>query len=323
MMRQAGRYMSQYRALRERYAFKERCENPDLAVEISLQPFRAFRPDGVIMFSDILTPLDGVGIPFELVESQGPLIDPPIRTREQVERVRLLEPEESLPFIAEILGTLRREVAGQATVLGFVGAPWTLAAYAVEGKSSKDYAVIKQMAFEVPELLHDLMGKLADSIARYVIYQIASGAEVVQIFDTWAGQLSPEDYQTLALPYEQRIIRQVKQVYPDTPLILYINHSAGLLERVGASGADVVSLDWTVDIEEARKRLGPQMAVQGNLDPCVLLGNPAQIRRRTLEIIEKAGPLGHIMNLGHGILPQTPEANARHFIETVQALGSL
>ncbi len=320
MMRQAGRYMAQYRVLRDRYGFKERCENPELAVKISLQPFHAFRPDGVIMFSDILTPLDGMGIPFELVESRGPIIDPPIRTRAQVDAVRPLDPEASLPFVREILQTLKREVAGEATILGFVGAPWTLAAYAVEGKSSKDYSVIKQMAFSEPALLHDLLGKLAESIARYVIYQIESGAQIVQLFDTWAGQLNPVDYREFALPYERQIVDTVRKVHPETPLILYINHSAGLLKHVGESGVDIISLDWTVDMAEARAILGPEMGVQGNLDPCLLLGDQEQIRSRIFDIVQKAGPTGHIMNLGHGILPQTPEENARFFIETVKSL---
>lgn len=323
MMRQAGRYMASYRALRDRYGFKERCENPELAVEISLQPFRAFHPDGVIMFSDILTPFDGMGIPFELVESRGPVIEPPIRTRAQVDAVRLLDPEASLPFVRTILQTLRQEVGDEATVLGFVGAPWTLAAYAVEGKSSKDYALIKQMAFREPELLHDLLGKFADSIARYVIYQIESGAQVVQMFDTWAGQLNPLDYRQFALPYERRIVDQVKAVYPEVPLVLYINHSAGLLRHVGESGVDIISLDWTVDMAEAREILGSRMVVQGNLDPCVLLGEQSAIRSRVLDVIHKAGPIGHIMNLGHGILPQTPEENARFFLDTVKSLGGM
>ncbi|WP_017325001.1 uroporphyrinogen decarboxylase [Synechococcus sp. PCC 7336] len=321
MMRQAGRYMQEYRVLREKYSFKERCEQPELAVEISLQPFRAFRPDGVIMFSDILTPLDGMGIPFDLVESVGPIIDPPIRTRAQVDKVRPLNPEESLPFIKEILSTLRSEIGDRATLLGFVGAPWTLAAYAVEGKSSKDYAVIKQMAYSAPEILHQLLGKLADSIARYVCYQIECGAQVVQMFDTWAGQLNPIDYEAFALPYEQRIVEQVRQVHPDTPLVLYINGSGALLERVGQSGVNVFSVDWLSDIGEARQRLGPDMAVQGNLDPMVLLGSKALIRDRTLDIIRKAGPTGHIMNLGHGIHRTTPEENVRYFFETVQSFS--
>ncbi|MFQ3612891.1 MAG: uroporphyrinogen decarboxylase [Cyanobacteriota bacterium] len=322
MMRQAGRYMAVYRELQSKYTFKQRCEIPELAIEISLQPFRAFAPDGVIMFSDILTPLEGMGIPFELVEHQGPIIDPPIRSQAQIDQIRLLQPEESLPFIKTILKTLRQEVEGKATLLGFVGSPWTLACYAVEGRSSKDYAHIKSLAFTQPELLHQLLGKLADSIARYVVYQIECGAQVVQLFDTWAGQLSPIDYEIWALPYQKQIVDYVKARYPQVPLVLYINGSAALLERVGRAGIDVFSLDWMSDMAEARTRLG-SLAVQGNLDPMVLLGSPQLIRQRTLEVIQKAGPQGHIMNLGHGIHQTTPEANVHHFFETVRHSAEL
>ncbi len=317
MMRQAGRYMAAYRELQRKYTFKQRCEIPELAIEISLQPFRAFAPDGVILFSDILTPLEGMGIPFELVEQQGPIIDPPIRSQAQIDQIRLLEPEESLPFIKTILQTLRQEIAGKATLLGFVGSPWTLACYAVEGRSSKDYAHIKSMAFTEPHLLHQLLSKLADSIARYVVYQIEAGAQVVQLFDTWAGQLSPSDYEVWALPYQKRIVDYVKARYPQVPLVLYIHGSAALLERVGRAGIDIFSLDWMSDMAEARARLG-SLAVQGNLDPMVLLGSPQLIQQRTLEIIQKAGSRGHIMNLGHGIHHTTPEANVHHFFETVR-----
>ncbi|WP_421655973.1 uroporphyrinogen decarboxylase [Leptothermofonsia sp. ETS-13] len=316
MMRQAGRYMKVYRELRDRYpSFRERSENVDLAVEISLQPFRAFQPDGVILFSDILTPLPGIGIPFDIVESRGPVIDPPIRSLEQINQLRSLEPEISLPFIREILQTLRREVGNRATVLGFVGAPWTLAAYAIEGKSSKDYTLIKGMAFSRPEMLHQFLAKLADAIAVYVRYQIDSGAQVVQMFDSWAGQLSPQDYDTFALPYQQRVVQQVKATHPDTPLILYINGSAGILERMGQSGVDIVSVDWTVDMADARRRLGSTLGVQGNVDPSALFGSREFIRDRILDTIRKAGGHKHILNLGHGILPNTPEENAAYFFE--------
>ncbi|MBD2101594.1 uroporphyrinogen decarboxylase [Leptolyngbya sp. FACHB-261] len=323
MMRQAGRFMKVYRELRQKYpSFRERSENPDLAVEISLQPFRAFKPDGVIMFSDILTPLPGMGIPFDIVESKGPMFEDPIRTRAQIEALTPLDPEASLPFVRKILSTLRQEVDGQATVLGFVGAPWTLAAYAVEGKSSKDYSIVKGMAFREPELLHQLLSKLADAIATYVKYQIDCGAQVVQLFDSWAGRLNPIDYETFALPYEQQIVRQVKATHPDTPLILYINDSAGILDRMPKSGVDIISVDWTLDMAEARQRLG-KVAVQGNLDPCVLYGTKELIRERTLDVIRKAGNRGHIMNLGHGILPTTPEENAAFFFETVKQADHL
>lgn len=324
MMRQAGRYMKAYRELRDKYpSFRDRSENVDLAVEISLQPFRAFQPDGVILFSDILTPLPGIGIPFDIIESRGPVIDPPVRSLEQVKNLKPLEPETSLPFIREILQILRQEVGNQATVLGFVGAPWTLAAYAIEGKSSKDYTIIKSMAFTQPSLLHEFLGKLADAIAIYVRYQIDSGAQVVQMFDSWAGQLSPQDYETFAMPYQRRVVEQVKATHPDTPMILYINGSAGILDRMSKSGVDIVSVDWTVDMAEARARLGENMGVQGNIDPCVLYGSQDFIRDRILDTIRKAGKKGHILNLGHGVLPTTPEENVAFFFETAKQADKL
>jgi uroporphyrinogen decarboxylase len=319
MMRQAGRYMKVYRELRDKYpSFRERSENPDLAIEISLQPWRAFQPDGVIMFSDILTPLPGIGIPFDIIESRGPIIDPPIRTQAQVDRLTPFDPEVSLPFIKTILKTLRQEVGNQSTVLGFVGSPWTLAAYAIEGKSSKDYKVIKQMAFSEPAVLHSFLGKLAEAIAIYVRYQIDCGAQVVQLFDSWAGQLSPQDYDTFALPYQQQVVKAVKATHPETPLILYISGSAGVLEHMGQSGVDIVSVDWTVDMADARKRLGPTMKVQGNIDPGVLFGSQDFIKERILDTIRKAGEGGHILNLGHGVLVGTPEENVRHFFATAK-----
>ncbi|HEY9810765.1 MAG TPA: uroporphyrinogen decarboxylase [Halomicronema sp.] len=324
MMRQAGRYMKVYRELRQKYpSFRERSENVDLALEISLQPFRAFQPDGVILFSDILTPLPGLGIPFDIIESKGPIIDPPIRSAEQVKNLLPFNPAECVPFVGEILQTLRKEVGNKATVLGFVGAPWTLAAYAIEGKSSKDYTIIKSMAFSEPAMLHELLGKIADAIAVYVRYQIDAGAQVVQMFDSWAGQLSPQDYDTFALPYQQRVVQQVKATHPDTPMILYINGSAGLLERMAKTGVDIISLDWTVDMAEARKRLGPNIGVQGNIDPCALFGSKDFIRQRILETIRKAGNQGHILNLGHGIIANTPEENAAYFFETAKQADQL
>lgn len=320
MMRQAGRYMKEYRDLRDKYpSFRDRSEIPELAIEISLQPFRAFQPDGVIMFSDILTPLPGIGIPFDIIEHRGPVIDPPIRSQEQINKLQPLEPESKLPFIREILQTLRREVGDRATVLGFVGAPWTLAAYAIEGKSSKDYTIIKSMAFSEPAMLHQFLEKLADAIAVYLRYQIDCGAQVVQMFDSWAGQLSPQDFETFALPYQQRVVQQVKATHPDTPMILYINGSAGILELMAKSGVDIVSVDWTVDMAVARQRLGTNIGVQGNLDPCVLFGSQDFIRDRIFDTVRKAGKGGHILNLGHGVLQNTPEENVAFFFETAKS----
>ena len=324
MMRQAGRYMKAYRDLRDKYpSFRERSEIPEVAIEVSLQPWKAFQPDGVILFSDIVTPLPGIGIDMDIAEGKGPIIAQPIRSQAQIDGLKSFEPEESMPFIRQILQALRAEVGNQSTVLGFVGAPWTLAAYAVEGKGSKTYSVIKSMAFSEPAILHSLLGKLADAIAIYVRYQIDSGAQVVQMFDSWAGQLSPQDYETFALPYQQRVFKQVKETHPDTPLILLVSGSAGVLERMPKSGVDIVSLDWTVDMAEARARLGWDVKVQGNMDPGVLFGSQEFIRDRILDTIRKAGKTGHIFNLGHGVLPGTPEDNVRFFFETAKQADQL
>ncbi|MBE9034147.1 uroporphyrinogen decarboxylase [aff. Roholtiella sp. LEGE 12411] len=323
MMRQAGRYMKAYRDLREKYpSFRDRSEIPEVAIEVSLQPWRAFQPDGVILFSDIVTPLPGLGIEMDIAEGKGPIIYSPIRTQEQIDRLRPLEPEADLPFIKTILQALRQEVGDKSTVLGFVGAPWTLAAYAVEGKGSKTYSIIKNMAFSDPTTLHQLLAKLADAIAVYMRYQIDCGAQVVQMFDSWAGQLSPQDYDIFALPYQQRVFQQVKQTHPDTPLILLVSGSAGVLERMAISGADVVTVDWAVDMAEARARLGKHVKVQGNLDPGVLFGSKQFIRDRILDTVRKAGNWGHILNLGHGVLPETPEENVAFFFETAKQLDA-
>lgn len=324
MMRQAGRYMKAYRELREKYpSFRQRSEIPEVAIEISLQPWKAFQPDGVIMFSDIVTPLPGLGIEMDIAEGKGPVITSPIRTQAQVDQLYPLEPEESLPFIKTILQTLRQEVGDQSTVLGFVGAPWTLAAYSIEGKGSKTYSNIKSMAFSEPSMLHQFLGKIADSIATYICYQIDCGAQVVQMFDSWAGQLSPQDYETFALPYQQRVFKKVKQTHPDTPLILLVTGSGGLLEKMAKSGADIITVDWSVDMADARKRLGQNLAVQGNLDPGVLYGSKEFIRDRIIDTVRKAGNRGHILNLGHGVLPDTPEENVAHFFETAKSLSGI
>ncbi len=318
IMRQAGRYLKVYRDLGQKYpSFRERSENPDLAVEISLQPFHAFKPDGVIMFSDILTPLPGIGIPFEIIESQGPILQQPIRSQTQVDALTPLDPESTLPFVRKILRTLRQEVEGQATVLGFVGAPWTLATYAVEGKNSVDYSLIKSMAYREPALLHQLLNALAEAIATYTKYQIDCGAQVIQIFDSWAGCLTPQDYETFALPYQQQVVRQVKATYPHIPLALCVHNSAAILHLMPRSGVDIIHVDWTIDMASARQQLG-EIVVQGNLDPCVLLETQDLIRQRTLDVIHKAGSKGHIMNLGQGILHTTPEENVAFFFETVR-----
>lgn len=317
MMRQAGRYMSVYQELARKHpSFRERSEVAELSIEISLQPWRAFQPDGVILFSDILTPLPGMGVPFDIPD-RGPVIEPPLRNKEAIEAVHALDPEAACPFVGETLRALRKEVGDAAAVLGFIGAPYTLATYCVEGGSSKSYSSIKKMMYTEPQLLHTLLDKFAANIADYAIYQIDAGAQAVQMFDSWAGQLSPTDYDLFAAPYQTKVVQAVKAARPDTPFIIYISQGGLLLEKMSATGADIVSADWTVDMSDVRRRLGDQV-VQGNLDPAVLLGPKDVITERTLDVIRKAGPTGHICNLGHGVYPNTPEENVEHFFRTVQ-----
>ena len=329
MMRQAGRYMKAYRDLREKYpSFRERSEIPEVAIEVSLQPWKAFRPDGVILFSDIVTPLPGLGIGMDIAEGKGPIIDDPIRTQAQVDALHNIEPDESAPFIRPILKELRKEVGNEAAVLGFVGAPWTLAAYAVEGKGSKSYSIVKNMAFSEPAVLHSFLSKLADGIATYACHQIECGAQVIQMFDSWAGHLCPQDFEVFALPYQKQVFDKIREThkgteYEGTPLILLASGSGGLLERMKLAGPDFISLDWTVDMADGRRRLGPDMKVQGNLDPGVLFGSHAFIRERILDTIQKAGDTGHILNLGHGVLKDTPEDNVRFFFETAKHADEL
>ncbi|KAK6228718.1 hypothetical protein SCA6_001058 [Theobroma cacao] len=321
LMRQAGRYMKSYQIICEKYpSFRERSENVDLVVEISLQPWNVFKPDGVILFSDILTPLSGMNIPFDIVKGKGPVIFDPLGSAADVDKVREFNPEESVPYVGEALTILRREVDNEAAVLGFVGAPFTLASYVVEGGSSKNFTKIKRLAFSQPKVLHSLLQKFATSMANYIRYQADNGAQVVQIFDSWATELSPVDFEEFSLPYLKQIVDSVKQTHPDLPLILYASGSGGLLERLALTGVDVVSLDWTVDMAEGRKRLGHDIAVQGNVDPGVLFGSKEFITNRINDTVRKAGKGKHVLNLGHGIKVGTPEENVAHFFEVAKAI---
>ncbi|XP_057821002.2 uroporphyrinogen decarboxylase isoform X1 [Cryptomeria japonica] len=321
LMRQAGRYMKSYRELCEKYPmFRERSENVELAVRISLQPWKSFKPDGVILFSDILTPLSGMNIPFDIIKGRGPVIFNPIKTLGDVAEVREFVPQESVPYVGETLSILREEVKNEAAVLGFVGAPFTLASYVIEGGSSKHFAKIKQMAFQSPKVLHALLKIFAESMVKYIQYQADSGAQVVQIFDSWATELSPVDFEEFSLPYLKHIVDSVKRTHPSLPLILYASGSGGLLERLYLSGVDVISLDWKVDMTEARKRLGENVAVQGNVDPGALFGSKDFIKKRIYDTVAKAGRNKHILNLGHGVLVGTPEENVAHFFEVAKGI---
>jgi len=311
MMRQAGRYLPEYRAIRKNVPFLDLCRNPDLAAEVSLQPLRILDVDAVIFFSDILIPVEGMGIEVSLTDA-GPKIGNPVRSAGDVGRLAVPDPASEFPFTGKVLGLLRRELEGKVPLIGFAGAPWTLASYIVEGGGSRSFAEVKKMAFEAPDTLHALLDKLADTIGAYLAYEIEAGAEVVQLFDTWAGELSPRDYEEFALPYTRKIFDGIGD---RVPRILYVNGTATLLERMVRSGADVLSVDWRIPMAQVRARVGGQVAIQGNIDPCLLLGSPEQLIARATEILDQAGPRGHILNLGHGILPSTPVGNARAFVE--------
>jgi uroporphyrinogen decarboxylase len=276
-----------------------------------LQPFRILRVDAVIFFSDILIPVEAMGVDVSLTD-KGPEIGEPVRSARDVEKLRIPDPAAEVPFVGSIIKKLRKDLQGQVPLIGFAGAPWTLASYMIEGGGSKSYAEIKSLAYRDPRVLHQLLDKLATTISSYLLYQIESGAQVIQLFDTWAGELNRADYEEFALPYTKKIFEAVGN---RVPRILYLNGTSAILESMAASGADVISLDWRISISEARKRVGSRVALQGNLDPCVLLGPKERIEAKTKEILEQAGPTGHILNLGHGILPPTPVENARAFIE--------
>jgi uroporphyrinogen decarboxylase len=299
LMRQAGRYLPEYREIRRGVSFWDLCRRPDLAAEVSLQPFRRFEPDGVIFFSDILVPVSPMGVPVEFHDG-GPVLPEPVRTAADVAKLHGFDPPSEVGFTGEILRTLRREVGARAAVLGFAGAPWTLASYVVEGGGSKSYAAIKEMMFRDPATLGRLLDLLADVVGDVLSFQIESGAQAVQLFDTWAGELAAEDYRRWALPATARAIARIRR--NGAPVILYVNGSGHILEDMARSGADVLSIDWRVPIGEARRRV-PALALQGNLDPAALLGTPGEVTRRTREIVAATGGRAHVVNLGHGILP--------------------
>ena len=314
MMRQAGRYLEEYRALRERWGFMELIRSPELAAEVSLQPYRAFAMDGVILFSDILVTLPALGVDFDIGDS-GPPILRPLKPAQDIAALGEPEnPEETCAYVYRILDILQREVGAEVTLIGFGGAPFTLAAYMIEGGGAKDRRAIKTLMYREPALLHGLLDKLARLQLAFLLAQAQHGARVVQLFDTWAGELSPEDYRDFALPHARKILSGLREA--GIPSIYYLRGAAGLLEHLRTLRADCLSLDGGVDLRQARAVLGPDQAVQGNLDPCVLLGPAELVRQRTREVLCAGGGRGHVLNLGHGILPETPRENARAFVET-------
>jgi uroporphyrinogen decarboxylase len=321
MMRQAGRYLPEYRAIRKDTDFLTLCKTPELAVEVSLQPFRILGVDAVIMFSDILIPVEAMGQEVRLTEQKGPELPDPIRSRQQVDRLIVPDPIEKTGFVMEIIRTLRRELDGAVPLIGFAGAPWTLAAYMIEGGGSRNYAQVKRMMYTEPLAFHVLLDKIADTIILYLNAQIEAGAQIIQLFDSWAGELSPNDYSEFALPYEQKILAALDRKV--APAIIYINGSGTFLEQLATCGADVLSIDWRVNLENARARVGPELTLQGNLDPCVLLSTPEIIVEKVRDLIRVGGGHRHILNLGHGILPATPVENARAFIDAAKSSTAL
>ncbi|MDD5542937.1 MAG: uroporphyrinogen decarboxylase [Acidobacteriia bacterium] len=315
LMRQAGRYMQAYRDVRRKVPFMDLVKNVELATEISLQPYRRFGMDAVILFSDILVPVEAMGIDVSIPEG-GPRIGNPVRTPEDVRALRVPDPASETRFVLDILERVRRLVNDEVPVIGFAGAPYTLASYIVEGGSSRQYALIKSMLYGSPRVLHALLEKISDTIIRYLRAQVEAGAQALQLFDTWAGELSAAQYREFALPYVQRIFEETRKL--GVPRILFVNGCAALFDDMLESGAEVLSVDWRVDLAEMRVRAGSRVALQGNVDPCVLLSTVGAVEKEAAEAIAKGGGLGHILNLGHGILPTTPEENVAAFVEAAK-----
>jgi uroporphyrinogen decarboxylase len=316
-MRQAGRYLPEYRAVRKKHNFLEVCKTPELAVEVSLQPYHILGVDAVIVFSDILIPAGAMGLPFELTD-KGPVIESPLRSAEQVHKLGVFDPEQETGFLMEAIRMLTRELGPNVPVLGFAAAPWTLACYMIEGHGKDGFPAAKTLLYSDPTLFRSLLERIARATAVYLKAQIAAGASAVQLFDTWVGELTLEQYREFELPATQLLIEELAA--GDTPVILYTKASSHLLTAAAESGANVLSVDWRVDLATVREQVGPGIALQGNVDPCVLLGPEDGVRRAALDAIEKSGGVGHILNLGHGILQQTPVENARAFVKAGQSV---
>ena len=320
LMRQAGRYLPEYRRLREKHTMLDLIRQPELAVEVTLQPLRRFALDAAIIFADILPPLIGMGADLEFAKGEGPVIHNPVRTEADIERLVVPPPEENVAFTLEAIRLARRELAGATPLIGFSGAPFTLASYLIEGGASRNYVRTKSLMYTQPEAWRRLMDKLARLVGDYLRAQVEAGAQAVQVFDSWAGCLSPADYRAYALPWTRQAISMLEQV--DVPVVHFSTGTAGMLlgapELVGGTGATVVGLDWRVDLEAAWARLGDHLALQGNLDPVALFGGAGEIERQAARILRQVdGRRGHIFNLGHGILPETPIESVEILIDFV------
>ena len=318
IMRQAGRYMPEYQAVRAKVSFMELCKRPDLATEVTLQPVERLGVDAAILFSDILVPLEGMGAAVTIGDG-GPHLPEPVRDERAIDALHLLEPEEGVPYVLEAVRSIRRALDGRVPLIGFSGAPFTLLAYLVEGGGSKSFVETKKLLFGRPELAHRLLDKIATSMGRYLAAQVKAGVQAVQIFDSWAGVLGPADYETYAQPYVRKVIEALPE--PRVPVIVFGTETPALLERMRDTGADVVGIDWRIELDLARKRLGASVAVQGNLDPCALFAPRAELERRVEAALARGGGKGHVFNLGHGILPPTPVDAAIAMVEMVHEHG--
>lgn len=320
IMRQAGRYLPDYQKVRGTVDFLTLCKTPELAAEVTLQPVNVLGVDAAILFSDILIPLEPMGIQLAFSEGKGPILTPPIRTEEQVQALRSITPDKDVPFVLETIRILRRELADKCPLIGFGGAPFTLATYLIEGGSSRNFLNTKRMMFQHPELFHDLMSRLTDVTTSYLSAQIQAGAQVIQLFDTWGGILSVTDYETFVLPYIRRILNALSRLV--TPTIYFVYDGSHLLHLLRDINANVIGLDWRADISQAIASLGREKSIQGNLDPCALFLPEQQLRERIKSILE-AGQAAktHIFNLGHGILPEIPWEKAKILVNMVHELS--
>jgi uroporphyrinogen decarboxylase len=303
-MRQAGRYMSEYRKLREKHSLLELCRTPDLATEVTLQPVRRIEVDAAILFSDLLLPLEPMGLPFDFIKGEGPQIERPIESSDDIDRLRTFDPREKLGHVLDAIRLVQRELAGRVPLIGFAGAPFTLASYAIEGGHSSNFARTKSLMYGHPDAWHRLCEKFAMVVSEYLIAQIDAGVDAVQVFDSWVGALGPADYREFAMPHTKRIFDTIGR---RVPTIHFGVGTATILESIRDAGGDVVGVDWRSPLDEAWERIGYDRAVQGNLDPTLLLGPTTRLLDAAEDIVRRAGNRpGHVFNLGHGILPSTP-----------------
>ncbi|WML91669.1 uroporphyrinogen decarboxylase [Thiothrix lacustris] len=325
IMRQAGRYLPEYRATRARAgSFMDLCKNADLACEVTLQPLERYALDAAILFSDILTVPDAMGLGLYFSEGEGPRFTNPVQSMADIEKIGIPDPEGELQYVMNAVRTIRRELDGRVPLIGFTGSPWTLATYMVEGSSSKDFAKVKGMLYDNPKALHLLLDKLADSIILYLNAQIAAGAQAAMIFDTWGGSLTPATYREFSLRYMQKIVDGVTREHDGrkVPVILFTKGGAQWLEPMADTGCDALGLDWTINISEARQRVGDRVALQGNMDPCVLYASPDVIRQHVATILASYGQgSGHVFNLGHGIHQHINPENVGVLVDAVHELG--